>query len=301
MAVSEIPAQEPVALGIRLPRAARAGDLVTYIRSNPLVVAAVVFLIAITAAAVAAPWIGLQDPFKMTPINRLKPIGSPGYLLGTDSFGRDLLSRIIWGGRISLIAGVIPALAVTVIGVVVGLLSGYIGGRFDGLLMGLVDILLAFPFMLLAIALVASLGPSLTNAMLAVIITTAPARVRLIRGQAFSLVTRPFVDAARVLGYSPMRILFVEIMPNVIPLAITMFSIDITIMITATAGLSFLGLGVQPPQADWGTMIADGKGFLMVAPYISLVPSLVLALVCLSFGVVGDAVQELLDPRAWLE
>jgi peptide/nickel transport system permease protein len=113
--------------------------------------------------------------------------------------------------------------------------------------------------------------------------------------------TRPFVDAARVLGYSPLRILFVEIMPNVVPLAVTMFSIDITIMITATAGLSFLGLGVQAPQADWGTMIADGKEFLMVAPYISLIPSLVLALVCLCFGVVGDAVQDMLDPRAWLE
>ncbi len=301
MAVGEFPAKEPAAVGIRLPKAGRVDDLVTYVRDNPLVIAAVIFLLVTTAIAVAAPWIGVQDPYKMTPVERLQPIGSPGHLLGTDSFGRDLLSRVIWGGRISLLAGVFPALAVTVIGVVVGLLSGYIGGRFDSLLMGLVDVLLAFPFMLLAIGLVAALGPSLLNAMLAVIITTVPARIRLIRGQAFSLVTRPFVDAARVLGYSPLRILFVEIMPNVVPLAVTMFSIDITLMITATAGLSFLGLGVQAPEADWGTMIADGKQFLMVAPYISLVPSLVLALVCLSFGVLGDAVQDLLDPRALLQ
>jgi peptide/nickel transport system permease protein len=271
------------------------------VRENPFLILSVVILLIVTAAALAAPWIGLQDPYKMTPVNRLQPIGSPGYLFGTDSFGRDLFSRVIWGGRISLLAGVIPAVAVTMIGVVVGLLSGYIGGRFDGVLMGIVDIMLAFPFMLLAIALVAALGPSLPNAMLAVIISTAPARVRLIRGQALSLVARPFVDAARVLGYSPPRILFLEIMPNVLALAFTMLSIDITIMITATAGLSFLGLGVQAPEADWGTMIADGKQFLTVAPHITLMPTLVLALVCLSFGVVGDAVQDYLNPRAWLD
>ncbi|HOQ98615.1 MAG TPA: ABC transporter permease, partial [Anaerolineae bacterium] len=286
---------------LRSERGASSNRVVVYLGENPLVIVAIVFLLIVVVAAVSAPWVAPRDPAKMVPVDRLRPPGTREYLLGTDSFGRDLLSRVIWGGRISLLAGVVPALAATVIGVIIGLVSGYVGGRLDSLLMGLVDVVLAFPFMLLAIALVAALGPSLENAMLAVIISTAPARVRLIRGVTLSLSTMPFVDAARALGYGPLRILFVEIMPNVLALAVTMFSIDITIMITATAGLSFLGLGVQPPQADWGTMIADGKQFLSVAPHITIIPSLVLTLVCLSFGVIGDAVQDLLNPRALLE
>lgn len=301
MAVNEFSADAQVsAEAVLLPRF-KSNPLLAYLRENPLVIVAAVMLLVITLAALAAPWLTLQDPFKMTPVNRLKPIGSPGYLLGTDSFGRDLFSRVIWGGRISLLAGIIPALAVTVIGVVIGLLSGYLGGRLDSVLMGIVDVMLAFPFMLLAIALVAALGPSLPNAMLAVIISTAPARIRLMRGQSLSLVARPFVDAARVLGFSSSGILFREVMPNVLSLAVTMLSIDITIMITATAGLSFLGLGVQAPEADWGTMIADGKQFLTVAPHITLVPTVLLALVCLCFGIIGDAVQDWLNPRARME
>jgi ABC-type dipeptide/oligopeptide/nickel transport system permease subunit len=284
-----------------LPQTTRFNRVVAYLGENPLVIIAALILIIVILLAIMAPWVAPQDPYKMTPVDRLKQPGSAGYPLGTDSFGRDLLSRIIWGGRISLLAGIIPALAAMVISVVVGLISGYVGGRLDSLIMGLVDILLAFPFMLLAIALVAALGPSLQNAMLAVIITTVPARLRLIRGETLSLAARPFVDAARVLGYSSLRILFVEIMPNVMAIAITMFTIDITIMITATAGLSFLGLGVQPPQADWGTMIADGKQFMTIAPHITLIPSLALTLVCLCFAVLGDAVQDLLNPRAVLE
>ncbi len=207
-------------------------------------------------------------------------------------------SVLIWGGRISLVAGVAPALATMVIGIAVGLLTGYIGGRLDSITMGIVDVLLAFPFMLLAIALVAALGPSLQNAMLAMVVTTAPARIRLIRSEALTLSTRPFVESARVIGSSPWRILFREIMPNVLPTAMTVFTIDVAIMITATAGLSFLGLGVQPPQADWGTMIAEGKQFFSVSAHVTLVPSLVLTLASLSFGLLGDALHELLSRRA---
>jgi len=271
--------------------------VVAYLRTNPLVVAAIMVIMFVVVAATAAPWLAPHDPYAMTPIDRLKPPGSPGYLFGTDSFGRDLLSRVMWGGRISLVAGVAPALATMVIGIGVGLLTGYIGGRLDSITMGIVDVLLAFPFMLLAIALVAALGPSLQNAMLAMVVTTAPARIRLIRSEALSLSTRPFVESARVIGSSPARILFREIMPNVLPTAVTVFTIDVAIMITATAGLSFLGLGVQPPQADWGTMIAEGKQFFSVAAHVTLVPSLVLTLVSLSFGVLGDALQELLSRR----
>jgi ABC-type dipeptide/oligopeptide/nickel transport system permease subunit len=281
-----------------LPRTHTGHAVLAYLRTNPLVVAALIVLTVILIAASAAAWLAPFDPYEMKPIDRLKPPGSPGYLLGTDSFGRDLLSRVMWGGRISLVAGVAPALATMALGITVGLLCGYVGGRLDSVTMGIVDVLLAFPFMLLAIALVAALGPSLQNAMLAMVITTAPARIRLVRGEAMSLAARPFVEAARVVGSSPARILFREIMPNVLPTAVTVFTIDIAIMITATAGLSFLGLGLQPPQADWGTMIAEGKQFFGVAFHVTLVPSLVLTLVSLSFGVLGDALRELLSRQA---
>jgi peptide/nickel transport system permease protein len=300
--VNDVSARPQTALQAGLVAESKRYDRIfAYLRENPIVILAALVLLIVILSAVAAPWLSPQDPYKMIPVDRLKPPGSLGYPLGTDSFGRDMLSRVIWGGRTSLLAGIVPALAAMVISVVTGLVSGYVGGRLDSLIMGVVDVLLAFPFMLLAIALVAALGPSLQNAMLAVIITTIPARMRLIRGETLSLAARPFVDAARVLGYSSWRILFVEMMPNVMAIAITMFTIDITIMITATAGLSFLGLGVQPPQADWGTMIADGRQFLTVAPHITLIPSVALTLVCLCFAVVGDAVQDLLNPRAVLE
>jgi len=163
--------------------------------------------------------------------------------------------------------------------------------------MAVMNVLLSFPFMLLAIILVAALGPSLRNAMLALVVSIAPARVRVIRGEVLSWRSRPFLDAARALGFGPARLLFREIFPNVLPLGLALVTIDVAIMMVGTAGLSFLGLGVQPPQSDWGSLISDGKDYLFGYGYLTLFPSIALGLVALAIAVVGDAVQDAFNPR----
>ncbi|NPV54459.1 MAG: ABC transporter permease [Firmicutes bacterium] len=272
--------------------------ILSYFREKPLVTVACLILLLIAMSAIFALWVAPKDPYQMEIRSRLKPIGTPGFPLGTDSYGRDILSRVIWAGRTSLLAGVVPAFIAMSFGVLLGLLSGYWGGWFDRIVMAVVDIMLSFPFMLLAIALVAALGPSLQNAMIAVIVATVPARIRLIRGETLSIKEASFIDAARVLGYGDLRIIFSEILPNVMAIAMTAMSMDIPLMISATAGLSFLGLGVQPPQADWGTMVSDGKNFIMIAPHVTLVPSAVLLIVTLCFAIIGDAVRVIFNPKA---
>lgn len=271
--------------------------MIHYASSRPALAAAVLLLLIVSLAAVFAPQVAPQDPTDINPRQRLLPIGSPGYPLGSDAFGRDELSRVIWGGRISLMAGVIPAVLAMVVGGTIGLIAGYAGGRLDDAVIALADLILSFPFMLLAIVLVAVLGPSLSNAMIAVIVATIPRNVRTIRGQTLSLKNQAFVDAARVVGYGDLRIIFSEVMPNVLAVAITLVTMDITLMIGATSGLSFLGLGVQPPQADWGAMVWEGKTYITKAPHLTLVPSLMIAIVCIAFAVVGDELQRLLSPR----
>jgi peptide/nickel transport system permease protein len=254
-------------------------------------------LLGISLVVLGAPILPLADPVAIDPVNRVLPVGSAGHPLGTDRLGRDLLSRLIWGGQLSLLAGVAAAFGAMALGTIIGLLSGYIGGWLDYAVTRLADVGLAFPRLLLAIAIMAILGPSFVSAVFAVTLASVPRNVRLIRGQVLSIKQKPFVEAGRVLGYGHSRIIFSEIMPNVMATVITMVTLDVTLMIIATASLSFLGLGVQPPQADWGSMVSDGRSFLGTAPHLVLVPSTVMALVCLCFSILGDELQKQLDPR----
>lgn len=271
--------------------------LSSYLIENPTVGAALVVLMGIGLMVLGSPFLPLKDPVVMDPVHGLLSIGSSGHPLGTDHLGRDLLSRLIWGGRLSLLAGIAAAFAAMALGSVMGLLSGYIGGSLDYAVMRLTDVGLAFPRLLLAIAIMASLGPSFVGGVIAVTLATVPRNVRLIRGQVLSVKEKPFIEAARVLGYGHSRIIFSEIMPNVMATVITMVTLDITLMIRATASLSFLGLGVQAPRADWGSMVADGRRFLSARPHLVLVPSIMLVVVCLCFSILGDEVQKQLDPR----
>ena len=262
-----------------------------------LAVAAALALVAAVLAAVLAPVLPLIDPDTVDTPNRLRPPGSPGHALGTDEFGRDLLARLVWGARVSLLAGVATAAASMLVGVVLGVVGGFYTGWVESIVMRLTDILMAFPDILLAIAIVGGLGPGLRNAMLAIAIVGFPIYTRLVRSIVLSLREREFVEAARALGAGDPVILGRHILPHLLSPVIVAFSLDVGFKILATAGLSFLGLGTQPPTADWGSMLATGRQFVILSPHVALLPGLAIFVVVLALNMVGDALRDLLDPR----
>jgi peptide/nickel transport system permease protein len=263
-----------------------------------LAVTAMLALLAAVLAALLAPVLPLADPDTVDTPNRLRPPGSPGHALGTDEFGRDLLARLVWGARVSLLAGVATAAASMLIGVTLGVIGGFYTGWVEALVMRLTDILMAFPYILLAIAIVGGLGPGLRNAMLAIAIVGFPIYTRLVRGIVLSLREREFVEAARALGAGDPVILARHILPHLLSPVIVAFSLDVGFKILATAGLSFLGLGTQPPTADWGSMLATGRQFVILSPHVAMLPGLAIFVVVLALNMVGDALRDLLDPRA---
>jgi peptide/nickel transport system permease protein len=266
---------------------------------NRLAVLATLVIVGVVLAALLAPLLPLADPDTVDTPNRLRPPLSPGHLLGTDEFGRDLLSRLVWGARISLLAGAASAAAAMLFGVVLGVFGGYYSGWPETVIMRLTDILMAFPYILLAIAIVAGLGPGLRNAMIAIAIVGFPFYTRLVRGIVLSVRGREFVEAARALG-SPDRLILVRhIVPQLISPVVVAFSLDVGAKILATAGLSFLGLGTQPPTADWGSMLATGRQFVILSPHVVLLPGLAIFVIVLALNLVGDALRDLLDPRTY--
>lgn len=228
----------------------------------------------------------------------LLPVGSPGSPLGTDNYGRDQLTRLLAGIPVSVLAGILPAVASMIVGATIGLVSGYVGGWLDRVLMSVMDVLLAFPFILLALLAVAILGPSFVNAMIAVAIAIVPRNARIIRAETLSLRERDFVVAARLSGAGVGSILVQHMLPNVLPTALVVGSTEIGQSIAATAGLSYLGLGVQPPDVDWGTLIADGGRFVAVLPALALIPSALVALVSILFVLAGDDLRHRLAHEA---
>ncbi|TMQ26594.1 MAG: ABC transporter permease [Candidatus Rokuibacteriota bacterium] len=264
---------------------------------NVLAVAAAVALVAAVLVAALAPWLPLPDPDTVDTPNRLRPPLSPGHALGTDEFGRDLLARLVWGARVSLLAGVATAAAAMVVGVMLGVIGGFYTGWIETIVMRLTDILMAFPYILLAIAIVGGLGPGLRNAMIAIAIVGFPIYSRLVRGVVLSLREHEFVEAARALGAGDAIILGRHILPHLLSPVIVAFSLDVGVKILATAGLSFLGLGTQPPTADWGSMLATGRQFVVLSPHVALLPGLAIFVVVLALNLLGDAVRDFLDPR----
>jgi peptide/nickel transport system permease protein len=265
---------------------------------NRLAALAALAVLAVVAAALAAPYLPLPDPDAVDTPNRLRPPLSPGHLLGTDEFGRDLLSRLVWGGRVSLVAGVGAAGAAMLVGVGLGLVAGYYAGWPESVIMRLTDILMAFPYILLAIAIVAGLGPGLRNAMVAIAIVGFPIYTRLVRGLVLSIRAREFVEAAHALGSPDHVILRRHVIPHLSSPIVVAFSLDVGAKILATSGLSFLGLGTQPPTADWGSMLATGRQFVILRPHVVLLPGLAIFVMVLALNVLGDALRDLLDPRA---
>ena len=252
--------------------------------------------VLLVLVALLAPWVAPYRPDEIHPLDGLSP-PSTRYLLGTDDLGRDILSRIVYGARVSLMVGVIAIGIATLAGVTLGLLAGYTGGRTDALIMRVMDALLAFPAILLAIALMAVLGPSLQNAMIAIGIIYVPTFARITRANVLSLREKEFVEAARALGAGGLYIAALVILPNCLSPLVVQGSLGVANAILVEAALSFLGLGVQPPEPSWGSMLAFGRSLLVQAPWFATFPGLAIFVTVLGLNFLGDGLREALDPK----
>lgn len=267
------------------------------LRSHRRVAAAVILVALLFAIALVAPVISPHDPLATSPNNAYQPPLTPGHLFGTDELGRDLLSRVLWGARVSLPVAFVAVAVGLVVGGFVGLVSGYAGGLVDLLLMRLMDALLAFPALILAIAIVAGLGPGIRNAMIAIGIVAVPVYARLVRAVVLQLKQMEFVVATRALGATPLRIIALHIVPNLLNPVIVQVSLSAGFAILAEATLSFLGLGAQVPTPDWGQMISVGAAFLTNDPWLAIVPGAAISVTVYSFNLLGDSLRDALDPR----
>jgi peptide/nickel transport system permease protein len=253
-------------------------------------------LLLLLLAAIFASFVSPYDPVKQDfRIERDPP--SMAHPMGVDELGRDVLSRVIWGSRVSLQAGAMAATIALVIGSALGMLAAFYGGRTDTLIMRSMDVLLAFPYLLLAIAVVAILGPGLLTAMIAIGIVHIPGYARIVRGSVLVVRSREYVEAASALGASDLRVMGVHVLPNVLAPIIVQVTLNVGSSIIDTAGLSFLGLGTQPPTPDWGNMLAAGRSELINAPWIATFPGLAILVTVLAFNLMGDAQRDALDPR----
>jgi peptide/nickel transport system permease protein len=265
------------------------------VRSRSALIGGAVLLL-IVLLALAAPLISPYDPIKT---NQRLSLGQPSFdhLMGTDRFGRDIFSRVLWAGQTSLPIGLVSVAIGVLFGVSVGLLAGYYGGWLDAICMRFVDLLLAFPGILLALAIIAILGGSLTNLMIAVGISSIPDYVRITRGTVLTIKEREFVLAARVIGAGGPSIMLRHVLPNVLAPLIVLATLGMAAAIITGSALSFLGLGIKPPTPEWGNMLAEGREFLQHAPWVAFFPGAAIMLTVLSINLVGDGLRDVLDPR----
>jgi ABC-type dipeptide/oligopeptide/nickel transport system permease subunit len=264
--------------------------------------AAGAFMLAIVGVSVAAPWIVPYDPVEVDIRHRLAPPawmegGTPDHLLGTDPIGRDLLSRMMYGGRVSLLIGVAAVLVSSTIGVLLGLAAGYFGPKVDWTIMTLVNVMLTFPFVLLALAVIAVLGPSLTNMIIVLGVADWPLYARVIRAETMALRERDFMTAARALGMSHLRIIFRQILPNLVSVIVVIATLQVARVIILESFLSFLGLGVQPPTPAWGNMLGDGRVYMLNSWWIAAFPGAAIFITTLTINLMGNALRDWLDPH----
>lgn len=279
-------------------RRSELGLAIAALARDRLALAGAIVLIVVVLAAILAPWISPYSPTEVhRATGRLAPPLTQGHILGTDGQSRDVLSRLIWGGRVSLPVAAVPILLSSVFGLVLGLLASQIGGWIGGVIMRFFDVLFAFPGVMLAIAVAATLGAGMMNCMLAMTIVITPYVGRLVYTEAVRLRRSEFVDAARIAGIGVWGIVWREILPNVISPVIVYGTTSLGAMVVFAAGLSFLGVGVQPPTADWGIMAADGRVVLRNAPWVSMIPGLMIVIVAVACNFAGDGLRDALDPK----
>jgi peptide/nickel transport system permease protein len=284
-------------LRVRQPRTQRssASSLGLLVRNNPIGAIGAGGILLLVLLSLLAPLIAPFEPTAQIAKRFTEP--SMTYIMGTDDVGRDVFSRLIYGARVSLWVGVVAVSISTVLGVTTGMIAGFFGGVVDNVLMRLVDILLAFPGLILAIIIASYLGPSLTNAMIAIGIVGAPHKARIARAPVLSILTEDYIMAARVMGAGNGRILLQHVLPNAMAPLIVSTSLSLSGAILADAGLSFLGLGTQPPDPSWGAMLQEGRRYMEDAWWMALYPGVGIMLAVLSFNLLGDGLRDILDPR----
>lgn len=259
-------------------------------------VAALIFILLVVLLSILAPVISPHDPYEAV-ANRNAPMGSDGVLLGADGDGRDVLSRLLWGGRISLLVGILPTVLATIASLAVGISAGYAGGWFDQIVMRFLDMFFAFPLVLVAIVVAGVLKPGLLTITVAIFIALVPYITRLVRTTTLSVKAQSYIEAARAGGGGTWAIVSRYVLPNTVAPVIVYATTLIGMMMVLGSALSFLGLGVQPPTSDWGLMVAEGRTVLRKAPHATIFPGVMIVLVALAFGFVGDGLRDALDPR----
>ncbi|MFL9910690.1 nickel transporter permease [Paraburkholderia sp. RL17-337-BIB-A] len=264
---------------------------------NPLSVFGFAILALLIVVAAIGPWFAPHDPLQQVLADRLLPPGSASHWLGTDQLGRDILSRLIYGSRLTLSIAILVVVIVVPVGLLVGTTAGFFGGWIDNVLMRITDIALAFPKIVLALAFVAALGPGVINAVIAISITAWPAYARLARAETLRIVQADFMHVARLQGASRMRLLLRYVMPLCSSSVIVRATLDMAGIILTVAGLGFLGLGAQPPSPEWGFMVASGRNVLLDAWWVATIPGFAILLVSLSFNLLGDGLRDVFDPR----
>ncbi len=265
--------------------------------SERLAVIGLVIVVVVILVAIFAPWISPADPAAGVGADRLLPPLEGGYLLGTDGQGRDVLTRLMWGARMSLLIGIVPTILAFVISVPLGMVAGYFLGWIGEGIMRLLDVFLAFPMVLLGLAIVSVLGNGMINVMLAIVIIELPFMSRLVYTETSLMRQKPYVTAAKVSGSSTLQIMLRDVLPNVLGALIVYATTIVGGMIVIGAGFSFLGIGIQPPTADWGIMTADGAAVLDTSPHISLLPGIAIIIVSLAFAWIGDGLRLAVDPK----
>lgn len=266
-------------------------------RQNRLALLGLAIVLALVAIAALAPWIAPHHPHEQNLAQRLLPPATGAHLLGTDEFGRDILSRIIHGARVTLYIVVLVALIAAPIGLVVGTAAGYLGGWLDAALMRVTDVFLSFPSLILALAFVAALGPGIENAVIAIALTSWPPYARIARAETMTIRNSDFIAVARIQGAGTGRILFGHVMPLCVSSLTVRVTLDMAGIILTAAGLGFLGLGAQPPMAEWGAMVSSGRRYILDQWWVATIPGLAIFVVSLAFNLLGDGLRDVLDPR----
>ena len=283
--------------GARRVTTSALGDVARMFRRSHAAMFGLALVVALTVCAVLAPLLTPHDPNEVDTTRRLARPLSPGHPLGTDEFGRDMTARLLHGARISLAIGLAATALAALAGSLCGLLAGLGGGWVDHAIMRSIDTLMAFPYFLLAIAIIAALGPGLVNGMIAVAVVNIPFYARIVRGTVLAVRETEYVQAARALGVSELRLALKHVLRNCLAPIIVAVTLNVGGMITALAGLSFLGLGVQPPVSDWGSMLSSSRQYINVAPHGAALPGLAIFLAVLGFNLLGDGLRDALDPR----